>query len=88
MNMLNEVLTLFSELGGTILGLFPQSMNQPESSSSTNDFMNLMMQIRNEVRKQKLWGISDFIRDGLKTIGFLVEDKKDGTSWRRMNKQE
>jgi cysteinyl-tRNA synthetase len=39
--------------------------------------------LRSEVRTQKLWGLSDKIRDGLKKIGIVLEDKKDGTVWRK-----
>ena len=85
LNSLNGVLEMFDKLGGNILGLFSQSQDQPESVASTSDFMKLIIHVRNEVRKQKLWEISDIIRDGLKAIGFLVEDKKDGTSWRKLN---
>jgi cysteinyl-tRNA synthetase len=47
--------------------------------------MDLIVQMRSEVRKQKLWALSDIIRDGLKSIGFSIEDKKDGTTWRKIN---
>jgi len=40
--------------------------------------------LRKEVRANKLWKLSDVIRDGLAKLGFTVEDAKDGsTSWRR-----
>jgi cysteinyl-tRNA synthetase len=47
--------------------------------------MELIINMRTEVRKQKLWALSDVIRDGLKIIGFVIEDKKDGTTWRKIN---
>jgi cysteinyl-tRNA synthetase len=85
LNTLNGALEIFNNFGGNILGLFAQSQGQSESVTSTSDFMKLIIRIRDEVRKQKLWEVSDVIRDGLKAIGFLVEDKKDGTSWHRTN---
>jgi cysteinyl-tRNA synthetase len=85
LNTLNGALEIFNNFGGNILGLFAQSQGQSESVISTSDFMKLIIRIRDEVRKQKLWEVSDVIRDGLKAIGFLVEDKKDGTSWHRTN---
>jgi cysteinyl-tRNA synthetase len=83
LNTLHEVLELFNNFGGKILGLFIENLSQAENAISTNDFMKLIIQIRGEVRKQKIWEISDVIRDGLKAIGFVVEDKKDGTIWHR-----
>ncbi len=38
--------------------------------------------MRSEVRKQKLWALSDLIRDRLKALGVTIEDSKEGTSWR------
>jgi len=45
-------------------------------------FINLLIEVRNEVRKQKLWALSDQIRDKLKELGVTIEDSKDGTTWR------
>jgi cysteinyl-tRNA synthetase len=35
------------------------------------------------VRKQKLWALSDHIRDKLKELNLTIEDSKDGTKWRQ-----
>lgn len=45
--------------------------------------MDLLIALRAELRKEKLWGLSDKIRDGLVKIGVVLEDKKEGTSWKR-----
>jgi cysteinyl-tRNA synthetase len=34
------------------------------------------------LREQKLWELSDQLRDQLDELGILIEDSKDGTSWR------
>ena len=47
--------------------------------------MDLIITVRAEVRKQKLWTLSDIIRDSLKRIGYTIEDRKDNTTWRKMN---
>lgn len=38
---------------------------------------------RQEARKAKLYGLSDQIRDDLKTLGILLEDRPQGTTWRK-----
>jgi cysteinyl-tRNA synthetase len=38
--------------------------------------------IRNRLRDQKNWDLSDQIRDQLESMGVLLEDSKSGTSWR------
>jgi len=45
-------------------------------------FVELLIEVRNELRKQKLWALSDLIRDRLKALGILLEDTREGTTWR------
>jgi cysteinyl-tRNA synthetase len=45
--------------------------------------MALLIQVRNEARKSKQFALADSVRDGLKTIGITLEDRPDGTGWRR-----
>jgi cysteinyl-tRNA synthetase len=82
---LSQIDQIFNGFGGRILGIIPDQL--PSSSSDANiesSLMNLIINIRADVRKQKLWALSDLIRDGLKALGILLEDKKDGTTgWRR-----
>ncbi len=83
---LKQIDQLFNELGGNILGIIPNQIQSASGEVKTeSNLMDLVVSIRAEVRKQKLWTLSDIIRDGLKTIGFIIEDKKDGTSWRKIN---
>jgi cysteinyl-tRNA synthetase len=35
------------------------------------------------LRHEKLWAFSDRIRDGLLHIGVAIEDKKEGTTWKK-----
>ncbi len=83
---LKQIDQLFSELGGKVLGIIPDQLRSANGDvKAESSLMNLVVSIRAEVRKQKLWALSDIIRDGLKTIGFMIEDKKDGTNWRKIN---
>ena len=66
------------ELTG-VLGL---QLKERQGSGDTDKFIDLLVEIRSEVRKQKLWALSDQIRDKLKSLGVTIEDSKDGTSWR------
>ncbi|MCX6120609.1 MAG: cysteine--tRNA ligase [Ignavibacteriales bacterium] len=83
---LKQIDQLFDELGGKVLGIIPDELQSATGDAKTEShLMDLVIRIRTEVRKQKLWALSDIIRDGLKIIGFIIEDKKDGTSWRKIN---
>jgi len=44
-------------------------------------FINLLVELRNEVRAKKLWELSDKIRDSLDEMGVIVEDAKGGSAW-------
>ncbi|HEX6303710.1 MAG TPA: cysteine--tRNA ligase [Anaerolineales bacterium] len=45
--------------------------------------IDLLVEVRQELREQKLWSLSDKIRDQLEALGITLEDTKEGTSWRR-----
>jgi cysteinyl-tRNA synthetase len=66
------------ELTG-VLGL---RLQEKQGSGDTDKFINLLVEVRSEVRKQKLWQLSDLIRDKLKESGVVIEDSKEGTTWR------
>ncbi len=80
---LAEIDRFFLETGGQVLGLIPEQLEE-KGGADVGELMTLMLDVRQEVRANKLWKLSDAIRDGLAKLGFTVEDAKDGsTSWRR-----
>jgi cysteinyl-tRNA synthetase len=83
-NILQQINDLYNELGGTVLGIIPEHFESVSSAGGNeNDLIQFIIELRAEARAQKLWAMSDKIRDGLKNLGIVIEDKKDGTSWRR-----
>ncbi len=52
------------------------------AGSQADPFIELLIEVRAELRKQKNWAMSDLIRDRLKDLGVTIEDGKDGTTWR------
>jgi cysteinyl-tRNA synthetase len=70
---------------GRILGLFRPEIpgSQAKEPGTVEQLMALLIQLRNEARKSKQFAISDSVRDGLKKIGISLEDRPDGTGWRR-----
>jgi cysteinyl-tRNA synthetase len=63
----------------TVLGL---RLAEKLGNTGSEKFVDLLLEVRTEVRKQKLWQVSDLIRDRLKELNVIVEDSKDGTTWR------
>jgi len=66
------------ELTG-VLGL---RMAEKTGSGDADAFIDLLVEVRGQARAEKLWALSDLIRDRLKELGVTIEDSKDGTSWR------
>ena len=68
---------LLEELTG-VLGL---TLRAEKESQAADAFVNLLVEIRQDVRQAKLWELSDKIRDQLAELGVQVEDAKGGSTW-------
>ena len=66
------------ELTG-VLGL---RLDARQDAKPADPFIELLIEARAEARRQKLWALSDLIRDRLAALGVALEDAKDGTTWR------
>ncbi|NUN69327.1 MAG: cysteine--tRNA ligase [Bacteroidetes bacterium] len=53
------------------------------AASLESSLVELLIVSRAEARKLKHFALSDKIRDDLKAIGVVLEDSKDGTTWRK-----
>ncbi len=65
-----------------LTGVFGLRLLDKKGSGDADKFIDLLVEVRSEVRKQKLWSLSDQIRDQLKSLGVTIEDGKEGTKWR------
>jgi cysteinyl-tRNA synthetase len=74
--------TLFRELGGKVLGIIPETITSKISMNLESKLIDLAIQVRSEARKQKLFTFSDLVRNGLKKLGIILEDSKDGKTWK------
>lgn len=70
-SMLRELMTVF--------GL---RIERSEVGGQAAPFIQLLIELRRELRQQKLWTLADTIRTNLAELGVLLEDSKDGTTWR------
>ncbi|HEX9829998.1 MAG TPA: cysteine--tRNA ligase, partial [Bacteroidota bacterium] len=84
---LQAVEKFVQEYGGGILGIISekQSAGTTTNANLEADLVNLLIQVRNEARKAKLFAVSDMIRDQLKELGIVLEDKKDETVWKKIS---
>jgi cysteinyl-tRNA synthetase len=77
---------LFSELGGMILGIVTNDLSS--TARDENDeakLIDILVQTRQKAKSEKAWWAADFIRTELEAAGIRLEDKKDGTIWRKID---
>jgi len=81
---LQGMVDLIRELGG-VLGLFQKSEAEakPADDNIVNDLMEVILEIRNACRTKKDWALADQIRSLLQEKGITIEDRKEGTVWKR-----
>lgn len=70
-NLLKELISVF--------GLRAERLR---AGGEANPFIELLIELRNELRKQKQWALSDQLRARLTELGVLLEDSKESTTWR------
>lgn len=79
-----EVEKFYSDAGNDVLGILEDKdeKNQLISHEYIEKLLNAAIDIRNELRRQKQWELSDQIRGKLKELGFTLVDQPDGsTTW-------
>ena len=72
---------LLRELGG-VLGL-TFSVAEGPAMADASPFIDLLLEVRNELRASRNFALADKIRDGLMERGVTVEDSSAGSAWRR-----
>jgi cysteinyl-tRNA synthetase len=76
--------TLLKELAG-ILGVFRKPIEKKGGADDelTAGLMELVISLRASLRAEKNWALADKIRDSLNELKLTLEDRPDGTIWRR-----
>ncbi len=80
---LKEAEQFYQTFANEVLGLLPEDIAK-EPTAETQDMVEKLVQltveVRGELRKQKLWQLSDKIRDELARLGIVIKDRPDGSS--------
>lgn len=81
---LREIDNFYRVFGGDILGLIPEEFDDKKSGSNIeSQLIELLIKIRAKARADKNWELADWVRNELKNLGIILEDRKDGTTiWR------
>jgi cysteinyl-tRNA synthetase len=62
-----------------VLGL---TLAEPTNTESAAPFIDLLLEVRHNLRAARLFAQADQIRTRLSELGITVEDRPDGTNWR------
>jgi len=67
-----------------LLGLFERPpAAQGDGDQLTDDLMTVLIDLRAHARRTKQFELADMVRDRLNQIGIQLEDRTEGTLWRR-----
>ncbi|MCC7420087.1 MAG: cysteine--tRNA ligase [Planctomycetaceae bacterium] len=77
-------MTLLKELSN-LLGVFRKPLPKKAGADDAivDGLMALILELRADARKNKNWPVADKIRDTLKALKIVVEDRPDGVRWNR-----
>jgi len=83
---------LLRELGA-VLGLFGDSFNYTSCEldvpkTLTKECMEIIIDLRNNARKNKEWAVADMVRKSLSKLGIILKDKEGVTVWDLESPQE
>ena len=73
---------LYRELGSDVLGIVPEEATTDSSAEREDGLIRLLIELRAEARANKDWSTSDKVRDQLRELGVVLEDRADGTIWK------
>ena len=76
---LKNTFTLFVN---EILGLKDEITTKGDDKL-TGELVNVILNLRQDAKIRKEWGVSDKIRDELNKLGITIKDRKDGVDWER-----
>ncbi len=75
------ILALMNEFD-SILNILPE--DDAKDDKSVDDIMQILIDVRSELRKRKLYDLADVVRDRLTEAGIQLEDTADGIKWKKI----
>ncbi len=73
-----ETATTIMSYMSNVLGLTVDSTTQ---GALLDELLRVVVDVRSELRKRRLWDLSDRIRDELRRLGIELQDTSSGTKW-------
>ncbi len=78
--VLKEARAIFKDFGEGVLGILVSK--KEDNNQLVNPLINLLLEVRDEARKNKSYQLADEIRDRLDDLGIVVKDTAQGAEWR------
>lgn len=85
-NLQQKIVKTLDETAGDVLGLISHNSSQAQSVdviSDLNYIMELLLDLRTTLRKEKNFALADQIRNRLTDAGFELRDTESGTEWKK-----
>jgi cysteinyl-tRNA synthetase len=76
--IINEI---YTKLAGEVLGLIPDDLMSEDFSQDIENIINVVIDIRKQLRTEKQFQLADEIRNKLKKAGIALVDQPDGTTF-------
>lgn len=73
---------LYRQLGGDVLGIVPEREEGGADAEREDGLVRLLIDLRAQARSNKEWATADTIRNRLRELGIILEDRVDGTVWK------
>lgn len=77
-----RILAVIKLWGSDILGILPE-VRKNDTGLDIAPIMEMLIELRKEMKAAKKFDVADAIRDRLKAAGIVMEDTKDGVRWRK-----
>jgi len=77
----DDQLTTAQNLIKEFTGVLGLSLFGKTGALQAEPFIELLLEVRAKAREQKMWVLSDLVRDRLAELGVQVEDAKGGSAW-------
>ncbi|MFW9831745.1 MAG: cysteine--tRNA ligase, partial [Candidatus Thorarchaeota archaeon] len=78
----HETLDAFGEVFGLYRDRMASRVSETTDQSKLEGLVQILIQLREQARKQKDFETADRIREQLRELGIILEDEKTGTAWK------
>ena len=79
----SRIKKFLEDTAGGVLGVIHFDDLTVGKSTSDDELINLLINVRHSLKKEKNFALADAIRDGLNKLGIVLQDTKDGATYKK-----